>query len=185
MSIRFSPLHLLSSVLLVASTTAAWAEEDVPPSAFFDAALCQPPYSIDHATALYEAAEKLAKPDQSSLGAAIYHLPAPIERDGFTTQDVLFGNMTIGVLVDGDVAGRLAKRYELTPETSHLLGSSTKGFARLLPDAEQGLKEMGLISVVAREGAGLNGKTLLACEFVDEADRQAMEVMEKEAAEQK
>lgn len=171
--------------LLAMFATPALAEDASPPSAFFDAALCQPPYSTDHATALYEAAEKLAKPDQSSLGAAIYHLPTPISRDGFTTQDVLFGNMTIGVLVDGNVADQLAKRYRLTPEKSHLLGTSSRGFSRLLPDDQQGMKDMGLISVVAREGDGLNGKTLLACEFVDEADRQAMEAMEKEAAEEK
>lgn len=185
MSIRLSRLPFLSVSLLATLATPAPAEDAPPLSAFFDAALCQPPYSTDRATALYEAAEKLAKPDQSSLGAAIYHLPTPISRDGFTTQDVLFGNMTIGVLVDGNVADQLAKRYKLTPEKSDLFGTSPKGFSRLLPDDQQGMKEMGLISVVAREGDALNGKTLLACEFVDEADRQAMEAMEKETAKEK
>lgn len=185
MSIRLSRLPFVPVCLLAAFPTPALAEDALPPSAFFDAALCQPPYSIDHATALYEAAEKLAKPDQSSLGAAIYYLPAPISQDGFTTQYVLFGNMTIGVLVNGNVADQLAKRYKLTPEKSHLFGTSSKGFSRLLPDDQQGMKEMGLISIVAREGDALNGKTLLACEFVDEADRQAMEAMDKEAAEEK
>ena len=33
---------------------------------FFDAALCNPPYSMTSATAIYDAAEKLAKPDTSS-----------------------------------------------------------------------------------------------------------------------
>ncbi len=185
MLIRLFPLHLAPAFLLAALATPALAENAPPLSAFFDAALCQPPYSIDHATALYEAAEKLTTPDQSSLGGAIYHLPAPIERDGFTTQDVVFGSMTVGVLVNGDVADQLARRYELTPETSHLLGTSSKGFSRLLPDDQQGLKEMGLISIVAREGDALKGKTLLACEFVDEADRKAMERMEEEAGEKK
>jgi len=182
MSIRLSSLYLAPGLLLA---THASAEDALPMSAFFDAALCLPPYSIDRATVLYEAAEKLAKPDQSSLGAAVYHLPAPIERDGFTTQDVLFANMTIGVLMEGNVADQLAKRYELTPETSHLLGISSRGFSRLLPDAQQSMKEMGLISIIAREGDALKGKTLLACEFVDAADRKAMEAWDKEAAEQK
>jgi len=173
----------LAPVFLLAAATAPALADDTPaPAAFFDAALCQPPYSIDHATALYEAAEKFAKPDQSSLGAAIYHLPAPITRDGFTARDVVFANMTIGVLVDGNVAAQLAERYKLTPEKSDVFGTSSKGFARLLPDDQQGMKEMGLISVVARESEALKGKTLLACEFVDEADRQVLESMEKGTA---
>ena len=63
---------------------------------FFDAALCNPPYALDTATALYEAAEKLAKPDMSSLGAAIYKLPHQIGRDGFESDEVLFAGSAVG-----------------------------------------------------------------------------------------
>lgn len=145
---------------------------------FFAAALCQPPYTTANATELYEAAEKLAEPDTSTLGAAIYRLPQPIERDGFTTQEVVFAGMSVGVLLDGPVASELARRYGLSPEESHLLGASTLGFARVLPDNQQALKDLGLISIVAREGPAMEGKTLLACEFVSDEDRKALEAYE-------
>jgi hypothetical protein len=154
---------------------AAPAETD-----FFGAALCQPPYSITTATAIYEAAEKLAKPDTSSLGAAIYHLPAPVSRDGFVAQDVVFTGSSVGILVDGYVAAELAKRYDLEPEKSHLFGTSSLGFSRLLPDAEQGMKGLGLISIVARQGPAMQNKTLLMCEFVSDEDRASMEELEKQ-----
>ncbi len=147
---------------------------------FFAAALCQPPYSMDSATRLYEAAEKLAKPDTSGLGAAIYHLPAPISQDGFVTQDVVFAGSSVGVLLEGQVAAQAAERYHLSPEASHLFGASTLGFARQLPDDQQGMAELGLISMIAREGPAMNGKTLLACEFVSNEDRQALEAYEKQ-----
>ncbi|WP_420143113.1 hypothetical protein [Sphingobium sp.] len=116
---------------------------------FFGAALCQPPYSLGHVTALheaalYEAAEKIAKADMSGLGAAIYHLKMPIERDGFPTQPVMFGGMAVDVLIKGEVAAQLAERYDLKPESMRLLGSSSLGFSRQLPDADQGMKDMVL-----------------------------------------
>jgi len=147
---------------------------------FFAAALCQPPYSTETATRLYEAAEKLVKPDTSGLGAAIYHLPAPISRDGFVTQDVVFAGTSVGVLLQGKVAAQAAERYHLEPEASHLFGASTLGFARQLPDDQQEMSELGLISVIAREGPAMDGKTLLACEFVSNEDRQALEAYEKQ-----
>ncbi|GFE74711.1 MULTISPECIES: hypothetical protein [Novosphingobium] len=167
--------------LLIACAMAAVAPSMATAAApdFFAAALCQPPYSTASATELYEAAEKLAEPDTSSLGAAIYRLPAPVERDGFTAQDVVFAGMSVGVLLEGQVAAKVAERYGLSPETSHLFGSSTAGFARLLPDEQQGMKDLGLISIVAREGPAMPGKTLLTCEFVSNEDRAALEAYEK------
>ena len=164
------------ALLLTAGPAAA---EDAAQPDFFAAAICQPPYSFDHATTLYNAAEKLTKPDMSLFGAAVYHLPAAIARDGFTTQDILFANSAFGVLIDGDVAAKLAETYHLAPEKSHLFGASTTGFARQLPDAEQPMKAMGLVSLVARQGPGLKGKTMLACEFVSHEDRAGLEAFEK------
>ncbi|WP_292868297.1 hypothetical protein [Mesorhizobium sp.] len=138
-------------------------------SAFFDAALCKPPYSVASATEIYDAAEKLAKPDMSSLGAAIYKIPQQIGRDGFETDEVFFANSAVGVLIKGERADDLAKAYGLKPETSDLMGTSSKGYALELPADQQppeGLAGPGKVSIVAREGSALEGKTLLACEFV-------------------
>lgn len=52
-----------------------------------------------------------------------------------------------------------------------MLGTSTKGYARELPadlQPEPGLTGPGKVFVVAREGDALPGKTLLACEFVQD-----------------
>lgn len=166
-------LRPLSALLALIPLPAMASEAD-----FFGAALCQPPYSLGNATALYEAAEKIAKADTSRLGAAIYHLKAPIARDGFVAQDVMFGGMAVGILIQGEVAAQLAERYDLKPESMRLLGSSSLGFSRQLPDADQGMKDMGLISIVARQGPALKGQTLLACEFVSDEDRAAMEELE-------
>ena len=136
---------------------------------FFDAALCNPPYALDTATALYEAAEKLAKPDMSSLGAAIYKLPHQIGRDGFESDEVLFAGSAVGVLIEGHRADDLAAKYDLSPETDDLMGTSSKGFSRELASdlqPEEGLAGPGKVFIVAREGDALNGKTLLACEFI-------------------
>ena len=170
------PIRVLAALI---ATLPAAAQAAEPAPDFFGAALCQPPYAMDSATALYEAAEKLAKPDASRLGAAVYHLPKPIERDGFVTQDVVFAGTAVGVLLNGEAAAEAAKRYGLAPEKSHLFGASTVGFARPLPDAQQAMKEMGLISIVARQGPVMEGKTLLACEFVSNEDRQALESFDK------
>jgi len=167
----------LAAVLIAILPATARAAEAAPD--FFGAALCQPPYSMDSATALYEAAERLAKPDTSGLGAAVYHLPKPIERDGFVAQDVVFAGTAVGVLLQGEVAAQAAKRYGLAPETSRLFGASTLGFARPLADDQQTMKEMGLISIVARQGPAMDGKTLLACEFVSDEDRKALESFDK------
>lgn len=149
-----------------------------PAPDFFAAALCQPPYSTDTATGLYEAAEKIAEADTSSLGAAIYALPEPVVRDGFTAKAVVFAEMSVGVLIEGEVADALARQYDLARESSHLLGASKNGFSRRLPNDQQQMKELGLISIVAREGPAMPGKTLLTCEFVSHEDRQALSAME-------
>jgi hypothetical protein len=182
MSIR--PFAL--AALALSLTGPASAEEAAAPAApdFFGAAICQPPYSFDNAQALYEAAEKITKPDTSGFGAAVYRLSAPITRDGFTTQQVLFAGSAIGVLIDGEVAEKLAETYHLTPEKTRLFGASSLGFARQLPDADQKMKDWGLISIVARQGPGLKGKTMLACELVTEEDRRRLEMFEKESGEQ-
>ncbi|WP_395336576.1 hypothetical protein WBP06_20080 [Novosphingobium sp. BL-8H] len=170
-------LPVAAASILLAFGAASASAADADPD-FFAAALCQPAYSMETATRLYEAAEKIAKPDTSGLGAAIYHLPAPIHRDGFVTQDVVFAGTSVGVLLEGDVAAQAAERYHLTPEKSHLFGASTLGFARALPDDEQADPEFGLVSAIAREGPALKGKTLLACEFVSAEDRRALDALD-------
>lgn len=174
MNTSYSLARMMAPVAIMLATPAAAQEEPD----FFGAALCQPPYSTDSATLLYEAAEKIAKADTSILGAAMYPLPRPIERDGFVAKAVLFAGMSVGVLLEGEVAAEAAKRYGLGAERSHLLGASSLGFARQLDDAEQGMQEMGLISIVARQGPAMAGRTLLACEFVSHEDRQALESLE-------
>ncbi|WHO73093.1 hypothetical protein [Rhizobium sp. BT03] len=138
---------------------------------FFDAALCKPPYSMTSATEIYDAAEALAKPDTSSLGAAIYKIPSQIGRDGFKSTEVFFASNAVGILVEGQRADDLAKKYGLKPESSDLLGTSTKGYSRELPADQQpepGLAGPGKVRIVARQGDALPGKTLLACEFAQD-----------------
>jgi hypothetical protein len=52
----------------------------------------QSTYTLKSATTIYDAAEKLAKPDTSWLGAAIYKIPHQIDRDGFKSDEVFFAN---------------------------------------------------------------------------------------------
>ncbi|MGA1810293.1 hypothetical protein VHN57_05860 [Sphingobium sp. WW5] len=130
---------------------------------------------MSQATRLYKAAETLGKADTSTLGAAVYTLPSKIERDGFTASAVIFSGSSVGILLDDEVAQKAAQHFGLRSEGSHLFGASSLGFARVLPDEQQSMKELGLISVVARQGPALAGKTLLACEFVSHADREALE----------
>jgi len=159
-------LAILASVIQAGNAMAAPAD-----TVFFDAALCKPPYSTASAMEIYNAAEKLAKPDMSSLGAAIYKIPHQIGRDGFETDEVFFAASAVGVLIKGERADELAKTYGLKPETSDLLGASSKGYALELPaelQPPEGLAGPGKVSIVAREGSALQGKTLLACEFVQD-----------------
>lgn len=179
---RAFPAGLATLAVVVTANPAlgaAQAPESEAPD-FFDAALCKPPYTFASAQSLYEAAEKVAKPDMSKLGAAIYDLPGPIGKDGFASNQVVFANSTVGVLVQGAVATELAARYQLAPETSNLLGTSSKGYARALPKDQQPLPDMGVVSIIARESPGLPGKTLLACEFASNEDIQALKRFEAE-----
>jgi hypothetical protein len=163
--------------LAIAAGTLQAAHASADP--FYDAALCKPPYTMDSATALYEAAEKLAKPDTSLLTAYVYKLPQDLGQDGFKTDEVVFAGTSVGVLVQGRQAEALAQRYQLKRESSNLLGTSTKGYARELPPAEQPQPDAGTVSIIARESAAVPGKTLLACEFVSKEDRAALEAYEK------
>ncbi len=124
---------------------------------FYDAAICKPPYTMESATALYEAAERLAKPDSSMLTAIVYALPQEFGRDGFKTRRVIFAGTMIGVLVEGLQADALATRYHLTRERSTIFGTAIKGYARALPPNQQPQPDVGTVSIVARESASIPG----------------------------
>jgi hypothetical protein len=153
----------------------------IPASAneFYDAAICKPPYTMESATALYEAAEKLAKPDTSMLTAYVYTLPDELGQDGFKSRQVVFAGTAIGVLIEGLRADALADHYRLTKEPSTVFGTSTRGYARALPPEQQPQSDMGTVSIVARESPSLPGKTLLACEFVSKADQASLDAFDK------
>lgn len=144
---------------------------------FFDAALCQPPYDMAEADQLYKAAQAMGQADMSMGGIASFHLPQPIERDGFVARDIVFAGTAFGVMLDGEVAAQAARRYALSREEGDLLGTMSEGYARVLPKDQQRMKGMGLISLVARQGEDFPGKTLLMCEFVSDADRAAMKAL--------
>lgn len=167
-------LLLIPGLLLSTLAFPALANKNMPASAFFDAALCKTPYSTRHVLNLYEAAEKLSKVDKSS-GAAVFHLSAPIKKNGLVAQDVVFASSTVGVLVEGNVAEKLAKQYNLAPEEINITGMT--GYTRQLPDAQQGLKELGLIYLVALVSGEFKDKTLLGCQFVSNEDRKNMELL--------
>lgn len=152
--IRRSHLFLASLAVMMGSAGAASAAR----VDFFRAALCQPTWTADSIRAVNGAAAKVATPTFSG-SMVLFHLPKPISRDGFTTQDVMLGSHLNGVLIDGKVAADLARRYDLEPENA-----GGVGFARQLPDSQQKWKDQGLAFIVARERE--EGNTLLACEFV-------------------
>lgn len=120
------------AVAITAAPLTALAAPPAQPD-IFNAALCKPPFTSDLMDSIYNTAKAAdPKPDESMLGAAVYRLPEPIHRDGFTTQQVVFVSTGIGVLVDGEVADQLAKRYQLTLEKGNLLGASSVGYSRRL-----------------------------------------------------
>ena len=90
----------------------------------------------------------------------------------------MFASSTIGVLVEGNVAEKLAKHYNLAPEKNNIINMS--GFARQLPNAQQDMKELGLISLVALNSSIFKNKTLLACQFVSNEDRRNMELLNED-----
>ncbi|ENU2135414.1 hypothetical protein ACE60T_005861 [Salmonella enterica] len=149
-------------------------------SAFYDAAICNPPYTIRHATELNDEAEKLVKPDTSLMTAYVYKLPFDIGRDGFKTNEVVFSGTMVGVLIDGWRADELAKHYQLEREESNILGTSLKGYARVVqPDPEKPSLEFGRVSIIARESNAIPGKTMLGCEFVSDAELDRLKQLEK------
>lgn len=148
-------------------------------SAFFDAALCKPPYTTTSATEMYDEAEKLAKADTSLLTAAVYKLPADFGKQGFKTDELIFAGTSIGVLIEGLRADELAKIYHLKSDNlGNLLGTASKSYARALAKADQPAKDMGVVSVIARESAAFPDKTLLACEFATHEDLDAMKKLQ-------
>jgi hypothetical protein len=175
---------LIFSTLLFTGTmiATAQAKDTVDKSAFYDAALCKPAYTATSATDLYYAAEELAKADSKTIpGAAIYTLTEDIGQDGFKTKELFFATQSVGVFIEGLKADELAKKYNLAPEKSNLAGAATKSYARELPDDQQpeaGLSGPGKVSIIARESSAIPGKTLLACEFVSDADLKALEALE-------
>ncbi len=171
-----STKSLAFGVLLLTLSAPCWADKNMSTSAFFDAATCNPPYSTAYAMDIYNLAEKMGKANMSSM-SAVYHLPSPIKRDGFVAQDVFFSGSTVGVLVEGNVVDKLAKQYNLTPEKLNIINMT--GFSRQLPDAQQGLKELGLISLVALTSSAFKDKTLLACQFVSNEDRKNMQFLNR------
>ncbi|MDF3082547.1 hypothetical protein [Burkholderia sola] len=179
MSDRLSRLRAAVRLAVISVTAAPLVALAAPPARYdiFDAALCKPPFTADLMDSIYNTAKAAdPKPDTSMLVADVYRLPEPIRRDGFTTQHVVFVSTGIGVLVDGEVADRLAERYQLTLEKGHLLGASSVGYSRRLPVRGPG---GALILVSARQGPALKGKTLLVCEMTTEEDIKALERMEK------
>jgi hypothetical protein len=170
---------MLSNSIIVSILSGIASATPGPATSFYDAALCKPPYTMDSATALYEAAEKLAKPDTSMLTANVYTLQQELGQDGFKSRQVIFAGTAVGVLVDGLQADALAERYHLTKEHSTLYGTSAKGYSRALAPDQQPQPDLGTVSIIARESASLPDKTLLACEFVLKADQEALDSYEK------
>ena len=170
-----------SFVVLILSGIVPAAAVSAEP--FYDAALCKPPYTMASATTLYEAAEKIAKPDTSMLTAYVYTMPEELGRDGFRTREVVFAGTSVGVLIEGLQADALAERYHLEREGSTLYGTATKGYALALPSDQQPQPDAGTVSIIARESASLPGKTLLACEFVSKEDQAALDVHDKAGGE--
>ncbi|AXF21864.1 hypothetical protein CUJ89_16095 [Burkholderia pyrrocinia] len=176
MSDRLSWLRA-AAISVTAAPFVALAAPPAHPD-IFNAALCKPPFTSDLMDSIYNAVKATdPKPDESMLGAAVFRLPEPIRRDDFTTQHVVFVGTGIGVLVEGEVADRLAQRYQLAPEKGHLLGTSSVGYSRRLTVRGPG---GALILVSARQGPALKGRTLLACEMTSEEDIKALERMEKQ-----
>ncbi|KVR22252.1 hypothetical protein WK56_10820 [Burkholderia ubonensis] len=175
MSHRLSGLRAALGAVIAAPFVALAAPPAHPD--IFNAAICKPPFTSDLMSAIYDTVKAAdPKPDESMLGAAVFRLPEPIRRDGFTTQNVVFTSTGIGVLVEGEVADQLAQRYKLAPEKGHLLGASSVGYSRRLTVRGPG---GALILVSARQGPALKGKTLLACEMTSEEDIKALEQMEQ------
>jgi hypothetical protein len=169
--------HAAAACLTLIAAHAGTASAAEPGPAFFEAALCQPPYTTKTASDLYDAAAKHGRADNGGL-SALYKLPSPIEKDGFKADEVVFVKNTFGVMLAGAQADKLAKRFRLSPEKPSVLrGAITKGYGRALEAKLQPSPERGVVSIVAREDASLPGKTMLACEFLTHDEVQALKAM--------
>ncbi|MCD1127467.1 hypothetical protein LPW36_15940 [Jinshanibacter sp. LJY008] len=166
-------LFVACSACLVAFSGSANAAN----SPFYDGAICQPPYTVDSATKLYEQAEKISKYELQGM-AAIYQMSENIGADGFETKEVFFAGTSVGVLIKGLRADDLAKQYQLKAEDASFIGA-TKNYSRPLVDAQQPDKELGTVSIVARESESLPDKTVLMCEFVSHEDAKMMKELNK------
>ena len=56
------------------------------------------------------------------------------------------------------------------------------GFSRKLPDAQQDMKESGLISLVALKTSAFKDKPLLGCQFISNEDRKNIELLDANEA---
>lgn len=166
-----SPLVIATAALFSISTANA-----ADNSQFFDAALCQPAYTTKAASHLYNEAEKVSKYELVGI-MAVYPLPEPVTKDGFSTKEMVLVGSSYGVLIEGNKADELAKAFNLTAEPKHPMIVATKSYVRVLDDADQPSPEMGRVAITARESNGIPGKTLLSCEFTSFADIEAMKAM--------
>lgn len=170
---RVSPVIIAATALFASATVTA-----ADTSSFFDAALCQPAYTTRAASALYDEAEKVAKYQLQGI-MAVYPLPEAVAKDGFSATDFVLQGTTYGVLIEGEKAEELAKKYNLEKQAPNPMIVATKSYIRVLDDADQPSPEMGQVAITAREAQSIPGKTLLSCEFTSLADLETMKAMAK------
>lgn len=157
-------MKALISLSVAFSLSLAWSALAFDRAAFFDAALCKPPYTTKSATKMYSEAEKLANADTSLLTAAVYKLPTDLGREGFETSELVFAGTSFGVLVEGLRADDLAKIFHLEKDDlGKLLGTTAKFYRRALTRDDQPATDMGVVSAIARESAAFSSEALLAC----------------------
>ena len=160
-----SALAVFAALMCCAMPATAAAAPDFD---FFDIALCGKGLPFDSeasATALEDAFRKLER-DKDQRYMRVYHLPSPISRDGYTTQSVGVdmgdnGAFMIGVLLDGKIAGELAKRYDLAPSSKN-----PKAYVRQIPWPQEIMGVRGVNTLLASDDAGFKaGQTFLGCMY--------------------
>lgn len=175
----FSKIGRLGTTSAIIAATALWASAAATAAdtrSFFDAALCQPAYTTKAASALYDDAEKITQYRMVGI-MAVYPLPEPVVKEGFSATDFVLAGSTYGVLIEGQKAQELAKAFNLTKQAPNPMIAATKSYIRVLDDAEQPSPEMGQVAITARESQLIPGKTLLSCEFTSLADLEVMKSM--------
>lgn len=163
------------SVNAFARMEAPLQQEPVDLALFIDAAQCKPPYTISTAARFYQEAEKTGRASSPELGVSTYKLPSPLRHNGFVSEAVILSISYVGVVIEGLHADQLADKYRLKKATPTPLSRFTKGYARALPQAQQ--TQGGTVSIIARESATMPGKTILACEFISDADKKEREAL--------